>query len=75
MRRAGVSLDNSSIALNLIDQASEIVAKYVEKNKRTAGYRLFRLSRSRDEILRIMDGTSRANTAGPVQGDLFEMPQ
>jgi hypothetical protein len=72
MIRAGVPLDNLSIAISLIDQATDIVAKFVKQNIRTSGYRLFRLSRSRDELLKVIDGTVAVGERGPVQGDLFD---
>lgn len=69
MRRAKVSL----AAISLIDSASEIITRYVERNRKVSGYRLFRLSRSRDEILKIMDGAQAAKGGVPFQPDLFEM--
>jgi hypothetical protein len=72
MRRAGTGLDDTAVAVSLIDQASEIVAKYVENNKRVASYRLFRLTRSRDEILKLMDSSARAEsrTSSQIEFDL-----
>lgn len=74
MRRSGVALDNSSVAISLIGQASDVIASFVKGNIRTSGYRLFRLSKSRDEILKIMDGTTNAVESVPIQGDLFVVP-
>lgn len=73
MRRTSSDIDNASMAIGFIDEAAAIISKYVEKNRRISGYRLFRLSRSRDEILRIMDSSSNSNASGPIQRDLFEI--
>lgn len=72
MRRAGTGLEDATIAVSLLDQATEIVTKYVESNKRVASYRLFRLTRSRDEILKLMDNSARAEsgTSSQMEFDL-----
>ncbi|WP_395447138.1 AIPR family protein [Aminobacter sp. UC22_36] len=71
MRRSSISLDQTTIAIGLIEQASEILRIYVENNPKVAGYRLFRLSRSRDEILRIIDNQGKPDDSYPTQIELF----
>ncbi|RWB12003.1 MAG: hypothetical protein EOQ40_33565 [Mesorhizobium sp.] len=71
MRRASVPLSETTIAIGLIEKASAILKTFVERNYKVAGYRLFRLSRSRDEILKIIDNSSKPDETNPVQIELF----
>lgn len=71
MRRSSIKQDETTIAVGLIDKASDIVKAFVEKNIKVSGYRLFRLSRSRDEILKIMDSRGNPDENHPIQIDLF----
>lgn len=71
MRRAGIPLDATETAIKFIPKGNEIISKYVEINRRVASYRLFRLSRSKEEILKIMDESSTVNGERAIQTDLF----
>jgi hypothetical protein len=55
MRRQRVTLDHATVAIGLIDRAVEILGRFVRANPNIAAYRLFRLARSREDILRIID--------------------
>jgi hypothetical protein len=71
MRRSSISLDQTTIAIGLIDSACEIIKLFVDSNSKVAGYRLFRLSRSRDEILKLMDNKGKPDESYPLQIELF----
>ncbi|TPJ93532.1 hypothetical protein FJ434_02195 [Mesorhizobium sp. B2-5-13] len=71
MRRASIPLSETTIAIGLIEKASNILRTFVERNQKVANYRLFRLARSREEILKIIDNNSKPDEANPVQIELF----
>ncbi|RWL77350.1 MAG: hypothetical protein EOR69_29475 [Mesorhizobium sp.] len=73
MRRASIPLAETTIAIGLIDKASDILKIFVERNQRVANYRLFRLARSREEILKIIDMSSKPDEVNPVQIELFDV--
>ncbi|MBA1140512.1 AIPR family protein [Mesorhizobium neociceri] len=72
MRRASIPLSETTIAIGLIEKASSILRTFVERNQKVANYRLFRLARSREEILKIIDNNSKPDEANPVQIELFQ---
>jgi hypothetical protein len=54
IRRKGLELSNSELALAEIDFAFEIVEQLVQLHPKTSAYRLFRLASSKDHLLALM---------------------
>lgn len=60
MKRQRLPLEDREISKSLVDTACGIIADFVAANKNVASYRLFRLSRSRDQILSFMESSAAA---------------
>lgn len=71
MRRERRQLSDYRRAVELIDEASNIVRHFVRNHPKISAYRLFRLTKSKDELLRIIDAVTASNPDYPVQLELF----
>jgi|GEM_PF-2651109 len=58
LRRKRGNLGDTNDALALIDTAMSTVQRFVLQHNGTANYRLFRLSSSREELLKALDGSN-----------------
>ncbi|WP_454745603.1 AIPR family protein [Ciceribacter selenitireducens] len=68
LRRKRTSLGHIDDALALIESAMTTVHQFVMQHKGTASYRLFRLSSSREALLRLLDGSNtEPNLSYPKQ--------
>ncbi|URK87818.1 hypothetical protein LP421_08525 [Rhizobium sp. RCAM05350] len=68
LRRAGKNLGNGEDASLLVNSAISVVSSFVAQNKQTASYRLFRLTTSREALLKLMDGANeQPNLSYPKQ--------
>lgn len=72
LKRENRNLSEVDRALELLDEASEIMREFVRARPKISAYRLFRLSQSRDELLKIIGARTALNPAYPIQLDLFK---
>jgi hypothetical protein len=70
MRRKGTPLEDANEGLNLMTEATAVLAQYVAKHPRESAYRLFRLVSSKEELLGIIDGFGKPSPTQPYQLDL-----